>query len=215
MSRRTPDDGREPTVFVVDDDAAVRKSFEWLVGSVGLRTETYESAKAFLAAYDPSRPGCLVLDVRMPGMSGLELQERLAADGVTLPVIVVSGYGDVPTAVRVMKQGAVDFIEKPFSDQAMLDRIQASIERDLQARDAAAERASARDNRDSLTRREAEVMELVIAGNSNKEIARALAISPKTVEVHRANVMRKMRADSLADLVRLAERAGQSPDRPG
>ena len=196
----------EPTVFVVDDDAAVRQSFEWLVGSVGLRTETFASAQAFLDAFDPARPGCLVLDVRMPGMSGLELQERLAADGVTLPVIMVSGYGDVPTAVRVMKQGAVDFIEKPFSDQAMLDRIQASIERDLRARQAAAERAGARNNRDRLTRREAEVMDLVIAGRSNKEIARDLAISPKTVEVHRANVMKKMQADSLADLVRLAER---------
>lgn len=196
----------EPTVFVVDDDAAVRQSFEWLVGSVGLHTETYASAQDFLDAYDPARPGCLVLDVRMPGMSGLELQERLAGEGVSLPVIVVSGYGDVPTAVRVMKQGAVDFIEKPFSDQAMLDRIQASIERDLEARQAEAERASARTNRDRLTRRESEVMELVIVGKSNKEIARDLAISPKTVEVHRANVMKKMQADSLADLVRLAER---------
>lgn len=200
----------EPTVFVVDDDAAVRQSFEWLVGSVGLRTETYASARDFLDAYDPARPGCLVLDVRMPGMSGLELQERLAADGVTLPVIVVSGYGDVPTAVRVMKHGAVDFIEKPFSDQAMLDRIQASIERDLEARRADAKRASARSNRDRLTRREAEVMDLVIAGQSNKQIARALAISPKTVEVHRAKVMKKMQADSLAELVRLATRAASS-----
>ena len=199
-------DRETPTVFVVDDDAAVRQSFEWLVGSVGLKTETYASARAFLDGYDPARPGCLVLDVRMPGMSGLELQERLAAEGITLPVIVVSGYGDVPTAVRVMKQGAVDFIEKPFSDQAMLDRIQASIERDLQARKDAAERASARSNRDTLTRREAEVMDLVILGRSNKEIARDLTISPKTVEVHRANVMKKMHADSLADLVRLAER---------
>ena len=198
-----------PTVFVVDDDAAVRQSFEWLVGSVGLKTETYDSAQAFLDGYDRDRPGCLVLDVRMPGMSGLELQERLAAEGVTLPVIVVSGYGDVPTAVRVMKQGAVDFIEKPFSDQAMLDRIQASIERDLAARCAEAERAIARSNRDRLTRREAEVMDLVIAGKSNKEIARALTISPKTVEVHRANVMKKMQADSLADLVRLAERTAE------
>lgn len=200
----------EPTVFVVDDDAAVRQSLEWLVGSVGLRTQTYESAQAFLDAYDRERPGCLVLDVRMPGMSGLELQERLAAEGVTLPVIVVSGYADVPTAVRVMKQGAVDFIEKPFSDQAMLDRIQASIERDQKARQAQAERARARGSRDSLTRREAEVMALVIVGKSNKEIARDLAISPKTVEVHRANVMKKMQADSLADLVRLAERSAPS-----
>ena len=211
MSPETPEAPRlpEPTVFVVDDDAAVRQSFEWLVGSVGLRTETFDSAQAFLKAYDRSRPGCLVLDVRMPGISGLELQEKLAADGVTLPVIVVSGYGDVPTAVRVMKQGAVDFIEKPFSDQAMLDRIQASIERDLETRRAEAERACARDSRARLTRREAEVMDLVIAGRSNKEIARDLAISPKTVEVHRANMMKKMRADSLADLVRLAARAAQ------
>ena len=201
---QTPSD--VPTVFVVDDDAAARQSFEWLVGSVGLKTETYDSAQAFLDGYDRDRPGCLVLDVRMPGMSGLDLQERLVAEGVTLPVIVVSGYADVPTAVRVMKQGAVDFIEKPFSDQAMLDRIQASIARDLQARQAAAARAGARSNRDRLTRREAEVMDLVIAGRSNKEIARDLAISPKTVEVHRANVMKKMEADSLADLVRLAER---------
>jgi len=209
MSPRSPESPLEPTVFVVDDDAAVRQSFEWLVGSVGLRTETFESARAFLKAYDPARPGCLVLDVRMPGMSGLELQERLLAEGITLPIIMVSGYGDVPTAVRVMKQGAVDFVEKPFSDQAMLDRIQASIERDQRTREADAERAGARDSRASLTRRETEVMESVIAGRSNKEIARALAISPKTVEVHRANVMKKMRADSLADLVRLAERGAQ------
>ncbi len=209
MSPETPGCPSAPTVFVVDDDAAVRQSFEWLVGSVGLRTETFESAQAFLKAYDPDRPGCLVLDVRMPGMSGLELQERLLAEGITLPIIVVSGYGDVPTAVRVMKQGAVDFVEKPFSDQAMLDRIQASIEFDLQTREADAKRAGARNNLANLTRRETEVMESVIAGRSNKEIARALAISPKTVEVHRANVMKKMRADSLADLVRLAERAAQ------
>ena len=207
MSPETPECPAEPTVFVVDDDAAVRRSFEWLVGSVGLRTETFDSAQAFLKAYDPARPGCLVMDVRMPGMSGLELQERLLAEGITLPIIVVSGFGDVPTAVRVMKQGAVDFVEKPFSDQAMLDRIQASIEHDLRTREADAERAGARNDLANLTRRETEVMESVIAGRSNKEIARALHISPKTVEVHRANVMKKMRADSLADLVRLAERA--------
>ena len=210
MSPEIPESRAEPTVFVVDDDAAVRQSFEWLVGSVGLRTETFESAQAFLMAYDPARPGCLVLDVRMPGMSGLELQERLLAEGITLPIIVVSGYGDVPTAVRVLKQGAVDFVEKPFSDQAMLDRIQASIEHDQRTREAQAERAGVRDSRASLTRRETEVMESVIAGSANKEIARALQISPKTVEVHRANVMQKMRADSLADLVRLAERAAHS-----
>ena len=196
-------------VFIVDDDESVRDAIGMLLDSVDVSYDAYPSADEFLAAYSAAMNGCLVLDIRMPGMSGLELQEHLAAEGVALPVIVVSGYGDVPTAVRVMKQGAVDFIEKPFSDQAMLDRIQASIEHDLETRRAEAERACARSNRDRLTRREAEVMDLVIAGKSNKEIARDLAISPKTVEVHRANVMKKMQADSLADLVRLAERTAQ------
>lgn len=197
-------------IHVVDDDEALRDSLVWMLESNAYAVAAHDSAEAFLEACRPEMVGCIVLDVRMPGMSGLELQERLASDGVTLPVIVVSGYGDVPTAVRVMKHGAVDFIEKPFSDQAMLDRIQASIERDLEARRADAKRASARSNRDRLTRREAEVMDLVIAGQSNKQIARALAISPKTVEVHRAKVMKKMQADSLAELVRLATRAASS-----
>ncbi len=194
----------EPTVFVVDDDSGVRDTLRWLVESVGLKIETFASAQEFLNAYDPSRPGCLVTDVRMPGMSGIELQSKLAAEKVTLPIIVVSGYADVPTAVRSMKRGAIDFVEKPFDEQMMLERIQLSILEDARLRQerSARERTIARLK--SLTPRERQVMDLVILGKSNKEVARALDISPKTVEVHRSHVMVKMQAESLAELVRIA-----------
>ncbi len=172
--------------------------------SVGLKIETFASAQEFLNAYDPSRPGCLVTDVRMPGMSGIELQSKLAADEVTLPIIVVSGYADVPTAVRSMKRGAIDFVEKPFDEQMMLERIQLSILEDARLRQERAARERTIGRLKSLTPRERQVMDLVILGKSNKEIARALDISPKTVEVHRSHVMVKMQADSLAELVRIA-----------
>ena len=185
----------EPTVFVVDDDEAVRDSMKWLVESVGLLVEIFESAQAFLAGYDPGRPGCLVLDVRMPGMSGLELQERLAEEDIGIPVIVMTGFGDVPTAVRAMKTGAVDFIEKPFNDQAMLDLIHDSLERDAEMRRERSVKAAARAQLEKLTQREREVMRLVVSGMSNKEIARELDIAPKTVET-RISISEPRRASS-------------------
>jgi FixJ family two-component response regulator len=200
----------EPTVFVVDDDSEVRDTLKWLVESVGLNIETFASAQDFLNAYDPNRPGCLVTDVRMPGMSGIELQAKLMAEEVTLPIIVVSGYADVPTAVRSMKGGAIDFVEKPFNEQMMLERIQLSILEDARLRQKRAQRQRAKARRQNLTPRERQVMDLVILGRSNKEIARELDISPKTVEVHRSHVMAKMQAHSLAELVTMAERAAST-----
>jgi two-component system response regulator FixJ len=193
----------EPTVFVVDDDPAVRDSLHWLLQSVDLAVETYATGEEFLQVYDPARPGCLVLDVRMPGMGGLRLQEELAARRIALPVIILTGYAEVQTAVRALKTGAFDFIEKPYSDEVLLDRIHRAIDADRQTREAAALRAEVAARFASLTPREREVMELVTAGKANKVIASDLGLSPKTVEVHRAAVMDKMGADSVAELVRL------------
>jgi RNA polymerase sigma factor (sigma-70 family) len=214
LSGRRPDLPAEPTVFVVDDDSEVRETLRWLVESVGLRIETFASAQDFLNTYDPSRPGCLVTDVRMPGISGIELQAKLAADEVTLPIIVVSGYADVPTAVRSMKKGAIDFVQKPFDEQMMLERIQLSILEDARLRQKRAGQDRAAACLQSLSPRERQVMDLVILGKSNKEVARELNISPKTVEVHRSNVMSKMQVDSLAELVRTAERFTGSKGNP-
>ncbi len=193
----------EPTVFVVDDDPAMRDSLCWLLQSVDLHVETYPSADAFLAAYDVGRPGCLVLDVRMPGMSGLNLQDELRTRNIRLPIIMLSGHAEVPTAVRALKAGAIDFMEKPFSDELLLDRIRQAIDLDREQRDAGARRAAVAERYALLTPREREVMELVTAGKANKVIAADLGLSPKTVEVHRAAVMDKMHADSVADLVRM------------
>ncbi len=193
----------EPTVFVVDDDPAMRDSLRWLLESVGLAVQTFARAEEFLDIYDPASPGCLLLDVRMPGMSGLHLQDELAARHCTLPVIIITGYAEVATAVRALKTGAIDFIEKPFSDELLLERIRQAIDVDQRAREAQARRAAVAARFALLTPRERAVMELVIAGKANKVIAAELKLSPKTVEVHRANVMRKMEADSVAELVRL------------
>ena len=193
----------KPTVFIVDDDPAVRDSLRWLLGSVDLAVETYATGEHFLRAYDPARPGCLVLDVRMPGMGGLRLQEELTAQGIRLPIIILTGYAEVQTAVRALKTGAFDFLEKPYSDEMLLDRIHHAIETDRQTRAAAALRAEVAAHYALLTPREREVMGLVTAGKANKVIATELGLSPKTVEVHRAAVMDKMGADSVADLVRL------------
>jgi two-component system, LuxR family, response regulator FixJ len=193
----------EPTVFVVDDDDAVRESLSWLIESVGLRVETYASPREFLAAYDPVRPGCLVLDVRMPGMSGLDLQDRLAPLQNPPPTIIITGHGDVPMAVRAMKAGAVDFIEKPFNDQVLLDCIQRALERDDQNRRRQMRRASVGTLLAQLTPREREVMDRMVAGMPNKAMAADLGISVKTVEAHRAKVMEKMQAESLSELVRM------------
>lgn len=191
------------TVFVVDDDKAVRDSLRWLIESIGMNVETYDSASGFLDQFDPLRPGCLVLDVRMPGMSGLDLHERLKEFDIAVPIIYITGHGDVPMAVRAMKNGAVDFVGKPFNDQALLDRVQQAIERDTLNRKKHAERKEIESRWSKLTPREREVMEMVVAGHSNKTIAAQLGVSSKTVEAHRAKFMEKMQANSLPDLMRL------------
>ena len=190
------------TVFVVDDDKAVRKGLRILMKSVGLAVETFASAREFLDAYDPDRPGCLVLDVRMPGMSGLELQARLAEQAIEIPIIFLSAHGDVPMAVRAVKMGALDFIEKPFRHQVLLDLIQQAIEKDAQDRREREKQQSVHMRLELLTERERQVLDLVVAGEPNKAIADDLGISEKTVEFHRSNVMKKMGVYSLPDLVR-------------
>ncbi len=200
------------TVFVVDDDPAVRDSLALLVRSIDLPVETYASGREFLDTYDPTRFGCVVLDVRMPGISGIELQERLIAQGSTLPIIFITGHGDVAMAVRAVKAGALDFIEKPFNDQDLLDKIHEALDSDFEARRHLEEQHLIEARIASLTARERQVMELVVDGAPNKRIARKLEISQRTVEIHRANVMRKMQADSLAQLVRAVVAANGSQE---
>jgi two-component system, LuxR family, response regulator FixJ len=194
----------EPTVFIVDDDQAVARSLRWLIEIVRLGVETFASAQAFLDDYDSSKPGCLVLDVRMPGISGLELQERLAARRINVPIIFITGHGDVQMAVRALQAGAFDFVEKPFNDQDLLDRIQKAIAFDAERRGKEAQRAQLQALFASLTPREREVLDLVVEGMSNKAVANTLGLSAKTVEVHRAKVMEKMHARSISDLVKMA-----------
>ena len=191
------------TVFVVDDDRAVRESLALLVQSVGLEVETFSGAGEFLDAYQPDRLGCLITDIRMPGMSGLELQERLTEEGYHIPVIVLTGFGDVPAAVRALKGGAVDFVEKPFNPQALLDLVQQALVRDTELREQAAREADLAEHMALLTPREREVMALVVAGKANKVIAIDLSISERTVELHRGRIMKKMQARSLAELMRI------------
>jgi RNA polymerase sigma factor (sigma-70 family) len=199
---------QQPTVFVVDDDESVRRSLERLVRSVGLNVETFATAREFLSADRPNWPVCLVLDVRMPGMSGLDLQEELIAAGYSMPVIFLTGHGDIPMSVRAMKAGAVDFLQKPFSDQDLLDAIHRAIDQDTRARQERTEVSEIQRRVDSLTPREREVLALVVQGRLNKQIAYELGLSEKTVKAHRARVMEKMQADSLAHLVRLADKVG-------
>lgn len=191
------------TVFIVDDDEAVRDSLSWLMQSVGLSTETFPSADAFLQGFGEDRPGCLLLDIRMPGISGLELQSLLRERGFRLPLVVISGHADVPMAVRALKAGAFDFIEKPFNDQLLLDTVQRAIEHDRQERESHARLDVWRRRLDTLTPREREVLQLVVGGASNKQISSELGVSMKTVEAHRARVMDKLQADSLSELVRM------------
>lgn len=198
------------TVFIVDDDRAVRHSLAFLMKSVRLPHECYASAGEFLERYDPERPGCLVLDIRMPGMSGLDLQEELNRRRAILPVIFVTGHGDVPMAVDAMQSGAVDFIQKPFRDQELLDRIQQALDSDGEARRELAETEELRRRHAALTPREKEVMALVVTGKPNKIIAWELDVSQRTVEIHRARVMEKMGARSLAHLVRMDVRLNTS-----
>ncbi len=193
----------DPTVFVVDDDDAVRRFLSGLIASVGLNVETYASAQKFLDAYERGHAGCLVLDIRMPGMSGLELQKELVERDIRIPVIILTGHGDVQIAVQTMKAGAFDFIEKPFNNELLLDRIQKAMAQQVDVtidrvkRDDIAHRISL------LTPRERQIMDMVANGEMNKMVAHALGISEKTVEIHRSRVMEKMQARSLADLVRM------------
>ncbi len=192
------------TVFVVDDDEAARDSLSWLISSVNLKVETYASAQEFLDAFDTKRPGCLLLDMRMPGMSGLALLNRLRELGSTLPTIFLTGHGDVPMAVRALKAGAVDFLEKPYNDQVLLDCIHNALEQSIQIRQLRNEQRIIEERFASLTPREQEVMAMVAKGLSNKQIGNNLSISIKTVETHRARIMEKMEADSVSHLVRMA-----------
>ncbi len=192
------------TVFVVDDDDAVRDSLGMLLRSVELPVETFDSGLAFLERYRPNLIGCLVLDIRMPKMSGLELQQKLREAGSRLPVIFITGHGDIPMAVQAIKEGAADFIQKPFRHQDLLDRIHSALVEDNRLRSADAQRETLAARYDSLTEREREVMLMVVAGKANKVIAIDLNLSQRTVEIHRARVMEKMQARSLADLVKMA-----------
>ncbi len=193
----------EPTVFVVDDDDGVRRGLSLLLSSVGLKVETFPGAQEFLHAFDPARPGCLVLDVRMPGMSGLELQERLKAEHIDIPIIILTGHGDVPMAVRAVQTGAVDFIEKPFREQMLLDRIQQAMAQDGENRAKFARLEASKERLSRLTEREREVLKLVVAGRHNKTIAEELGVTVKTIEFHRSKIMEKTNAVSVAELVRL------------
>jgi two-component system response regulator FixJ len=199
-----------PTIFVVDDDAAVRDALKLLLRSVGQPVETFAAAQEFLDAYSEDRPGCLVLDIRMPGMSGLELQQKLNEKHSILPIIFITGHGDVPMAVEAMQAGAVDFIQKPFRDQDLIDRINQALEKDGSNRAALGERNDIRHRLETLTPREREVLDLVVHGKANKVIAGDLKLSQRTVEIHRARVMEKMQASSLAHLVRMVLEVGEA-----
>lgn len=198
---------QEATVFVVDDDDAVRESLVFLMKSIGLKAESFPSAQAFLDSYNAARAGCLVLDIRMPGMSGLELQDKLIQMGSILPIIFITGHGDVPMAVKAIKAGAADFVQKPFRDQELIDRIREVLEEDSHARAETLQRTEILRRMETLTEREREVMGQVVDGKANKVVAIDLNVSQRTVEIHRANVMEKMKARSLAQLVRLVMKA--------
>jgi len=193
----------EPIVYVVDDDQAMVESLSWIIQSVGLKTKTYIRAHDFLAEYDASQHGCILLDVRMPGMSGPELQAKLNALGAALPIIFISGHGDVPLAVRVMKAGAVDFLTKPFNDQVLLESINKALRTDKTNREKQQENAQAEAKFALLSPREIQVLQGIVAGKQNKVISAELNISLKTVEAHRASVMKKMSVKSVPELVKL------------
>jgi len=197
----------EPLVYVVDDDEAVRDSLTLLLKAVGLASRTFSSAAEFLNHYDPEQHGCLVADIRMPGMSGLDLQDELNRGGAQIPLIFITGHGDVPMAVDAMKSGALDFIEKPFRDQDLLDRVQQALAWDKERRIENLKTLAIRERLATLTPRETEVMECVVQGQANKVIAMDLGVSQRTVEIHRARVMEKMAVRSVAKLVRAVEAA--------
>jgi FixJ family two-component response regulator len=198
----------DPMVFIVDDDLSVRRSTERLVQAAGLKVQTFTSAKEFLKSARFEGPACLVLDVRMPGLSGMELQQELTQSGIQIPIIFITGHGDIPMSVRAMKAGAVEFLTKPFRSRGLLDAIRAALERDRSAHKERSETGELRQRYEQLTPREREVMALVAAGLLNKQVAGELATTERTIKFHRAHIMQKMHAESLADLVRMAEKLG-------
>ena len=190
-------------VLIVDDDEAVRASLRLLLKSVGIAAQAFGSAQEFLVGYDDSRPGCLILDIRMPGMSGIELQQHLNMRGAIIPLLFITGHGDVPMAVEAMKNGAFDFLQKPFRDQELIDRVQRALEKDGENRVALSQHSKLRARLESLTTREREVLNLMIQGRPNKIMAADLGISQRTIEIHRARVMEKLAVSSLAQAVRM------------
>jgi FixJ family two-component response regulator len=205
----------EPVVFVIDDDPSVRDALAGLLRSVGLAVRSFGSTQEFVQSERPDAPGCLVLDVRLPGRSGLDFQRELGELSIQLPIVFITGHGDIPMSVRAMKAGAVEFLTKPWHEQELLDAIQQGIERDRTRRRDAAAAAALHERFDSLTPREREIMALVVTGRMNKQIAAVLDVSEITVKVHRGQVMRKMRARSLAQLVRMADKLGVAPRENG
>ena len=195
-------------VFVVDDDASMRDAISRLLNAVGLTVQTFASAREFLNRRLPDVPGCVVLDVRLPGLSGLDLQREMVERGIHIPVVFITGHGDIPMSVQAMKAGAVEFLTKPFREQDLLDAVRSGIQLDRKEREERAELAELRDCVRQLTQREQEVMSLVVSGLLNKQIALQLGTSEKTIKIHRSQVMRKMRANSLADLVRMSQKLG-------
>ncbi len=202
----------EPTVFVVDDDEAIREALSWLLENLDFKVACYDSAQAFLDQFSVEQAGCLLLDIRLPKITGLELLKKLIAQNCTMPVIMLSGHGDIAMAVRAMKDGAFDFIEKPFNNQILIERVQQAIERDARIRLESRERQEILERLSNLTAREREVMEKLIEGKPNKSVARELDISYKTVEIHRGRIMEKMQADGIVELVRMAMICGMLPE---
>jgi RNA polymerase sigma factor (sigma-70 family) len=203
--------GSEPTVFLVDDEPSVLKAIARLLRSSGFNVQTFRSPEEFLSGYDPNTSGCLVLDVAMPGLNGLDLQEALCSEAIDLPIIFLTARGDIPMSVQAMKRGAVDFLQKPANDKELLKAIQDGIDRDTATRQERTDRFRIQQRLATLTPREKEVLAHIISGKPNKEVAADLGIVEKTIKVHRARVMAKMNAQSLVDLVRIAERAGIKP----
>lgn len=204
----------QPTIFIVDDDPSIRKGLERLLRASGFKVQTFASAEEFLACrpcQEPSNPACLVLDVRMPGISGINLQRELAKAGIPLPIVFITGHGDIPMSVRAMKNGAVDFLPKPFAEKELLTAVEQALAKAARLQKKAAEKAEIQRRVNTLTPREYEVLRWVITGMLNKQIAAELKITEKTIKVHRARVMQKMQADSVADLVRLAQKTGVTP----